>query len=81
MSVECVKCGATMRCGYIAEHDANEIVPMSSGNAWKPSKLGKVFKTAELVAYACPECGYIKLRIKDITKYRDKILLAPSTCQ
>ncbi len=77
----CVKCGAMMRCGYLAEQDPGEIVPISLRNAWKPARLGRnAFKLVETVAYACPECGYIEQYVKNVEAGRENILLAPTSC-
>ena len=74
--VTCVKCGASMRCGTIVEQDPMELVAMGLGLYWRPSRGGKhVFKTVELVAYACPECGYIEQHVRNLKKDRDTILL------
>ena len=79
--VTCVKCGATMRCGYLVEKDPFEIIPARLGFYWIPMLGGfKVFKTVALIAYACPECGYIEQYVRHIEQDREKILLAPIIC-
>ena len=71
----CIKCGAIMRRGFIVEKDIAELFPAGISLYWKPVKHGKnVFKTAELIAYACPECGYVEQYVQDIEKDRENIL-------
>jgi hypothetical protein len=70
-----------MRCGYLSEQGANEIVPISYKTAWKPAKRGlKSLKLIETAAYACPECGYIEQYVKNIEEGREIILLASTSC-
>ena len=75
-SVTCVKCGASMRSGTIVERDPDELIVAGLGLYWRPARRGKnVFKTVELIAYACPECGYVEQYVRDLEKDKDKILL------
>jgi predicted nucleic-acid-binding Zn-ribbon protein len=72
--ITCVKCGTTMKRGYLVERDPSEIIPAGLGFYWIPMRgvLG-VFKTVALIAYACPECGYIEQYIKNIEQDRERL--------
>jgi predicted nucleic-acid-binding Zn-ribbon protein len=72
--ITCVKCGTTMRSGFIVEKDMNELRAVGVGLYWKPVKFGpKALKTVALIAYACPECGYIEQYIKNLEQDREKL--------
>jgi Zn ribbon nucleic-acid-binding protein len=78
--VACVKCGATMRCGYLVEKEPFEIIPAGLGFYWISMRGGfDTLKTVALIAYACPECGFIEQYVRRIEKDREKILKAPKT--
>jgi hypothetical protein len=65
-----------MRCGIITEHDSDETIITGLGLYWRPARRGKnVFKTVELIANACPDCGFVEQYIRNLEKDRDKILL------
>ena len=67
--VTCVKCGAVMRYGFL--------VGAQFGFNWRPTESGlKALKNVPLMAYACPECGYIEHYVRNIQQDREKILLA-----
>ena len=72
--ITCVKCGTTMKRGYLVERDPSEIIPAGLGFYWIPMRgvLG-VFKTVALIAYACPECGYVEQYIKNIEQDRERL--------
>jgi len=38
--ITCVKCGTTMRSGFIVEKDMNELRAVGVGLYWKPVKFG-----------------------------------------
>ncbi len=79
--VTCVKCGATMRCGYLVEKGPFEIVPAGLGFYWISMRGGfDALKTVALMAYACPECGFVEQYVRRIEKDRELILKAPKTC-
>ena len=72
--ISCVKCGTTMKCGYLVERDPSEIIPAGLGFYWISMRGGLgVFRTVALIAYACPECGYVEQYIKNIKQDRDKL--------
>jgi len=80
--VTCVKCGATMRCGYLVEKDSPfDILPSGLGFYWISAAGGFApLKTVALIAYACPECGFIEQYVRRIEKDRKVILKASKTC-
>ena len=72
--ITCVKCGTTMRSGFIVEKDIGDIIPGGEGLYWKPVMYGpKVLKNVALIAYACPECGYVEQYIKNLEQDREKL--------
>ncbi len=72
--IACVKCGATMRSGFIVEKDIGDLMAVGVGLYWKPVKFGaKALKTVALIAYACPECGYVEQYIKNIEQDRERL--------
>ena len=63
-----------MKCGYLVERDPSEIIPAGLGFYWISMRGGLgVFRTVALIAYACPECGYVEQYIKNIKQDRDKL--------
>ena len=72
--ITCVKCGTTMKRGYLVEKDPFDIIPAGMGFYWIPmQKVLGVFKTVALIAYACPECGYVEQYIKNLEQDREKL--------
>ena len=72
--ISCVKCGTSMRSGFIVEQDSMDFIPTGVGLYWKPVKFGpKVLKTVALIAYACPECGYVEQYIENLEQDREKL--------
>ena len=72
--ITCVKCGTTMKSGFIVEKDILDVIPAGEGLYWKPVKFGpKVLKNVALIAYVCPECGYVEQYIKNLEQDREKL--------
>ncbi len=79
--VTCVKCGAIMRCGYLVEKGPFKVIPAGLGFYWISMRGGfDALKTVALIAYACPECGFVEQYVRRIEKDRELILKAPKTC-
>ncbi len=72
--ITCVKRGTTMKRGYLVEQDPSEFIPAGMGFYWIPMRRWfDAFKTVALIAYACPECGYVEQYIKDLEQDREKL--------
>ena len=76
--ITCVKFGASMSSGYLVEQDPDEFIHAGMGLYWIPMRRWfDAFKTVALIAYACPECGYVEQYVRRIEQDREKILLVP----
>jgi predicted nucleic-acid-binding Zn-ribbon protein len=72
--ITCDKCGTTMKRGYLVEQDPDEFIPAGMGFYWIPMRRWfDAFKTVALIAYACPECGYVEQYIKNLDQDRGKL--------
>ena len=56
--ITCVKCGTTMKRGYLVEQDPDEFIPAGMGFYWIPMRrFFDAFKTVALIAYAARASG------------------------
>ena len=77
-ALACQKCGTSMRVGFIVERNTPlHILTLGEGLYWSPGEAGVIGSRIGLVAYACPNCGYIEHYVRRLEKDRNKILSAP----
>jgi RNA polymerase subunit RPABC4/transcription elongation factor Spt4 len=74
----CPKCNTTLRRGFMVERNTPlSVVTIGEGIYWSPSEAGVISRRVAVVAYACPDCGYIEHYIRRLHLDRDLILKAP----
>ena len=74
-SVNCPKCEEPMRRGFLVERNSPlQIVTLGEGLFWAPGEGGLMGDRAGLVSYACPNCGFVEVYIRRLSKDKQIIL-------
>jgi len=71
----CPKCAGVMRRGFVVEANS-PITPWTLGEGvyWTPKEEGMIGERVALMAYACPECGYVEHYIRYLERDRKIVL-------
>ena len=72
----CPKCSTTMLNGFLVERNSPlQGLTLGEGIYWSHDETGVIGSRIGLVAYACPECGYVETylrRMGGIKKLKNK---------